>query len=232
MQRSVISVIIPAYNEEKTIGSVIEETTAVMDSLQVPYEIIIVDDGSTDKTKQIAMNHKAIVVSNERRRGKGYAVRNGFQHAQGDLVVTIDADGAHRAKEIPDLLVPLFNGADIVAGSRFLGSDSDFTSGIHRIGNFIFNTTIKTLTGKQVTDSQTGFRAIKREVLEKLNLDSTGFEIESEITVKGLRNSFVFIEKPITCERRKYDISRVNILSDGTRILRAILKSNFSKIEH
>jgi glycosyltransferase involved in cell wall biosynthesis len=232
MLRQAISVVIPAYNEEKSIGQVIEETITVMDTMQVPYEIIVVDDGSIDKTARVASTYKATVISYATNRGKGYALRKGFQQAQGQIIVTIDSDGTHRPKEIPDLVTPLFNGADIVAGSRFLGRDNDSTTQLNRIGNFFFNTTIATLTGTRVTDSQTGFRAIKKQAIDKMHLDSTGFEIESEITVKGLKNGFKFQEKPITTEKRRYNISRVKILRDGQRILKTIIKSNFSKIEH
>lgn len=232
MLRSAVTVVIPAYNEEETIGHVIEETTSIMDTMQVPYEIIVVDDGSTDKTGQIASTYKATVLRNEKNRGKGYAMRKAFQHAQGDIIVTIDADGAHSPKEIPDIVTPLFNGTDIAAGSRFLGTGSNSTSRLNRMGNRIFNMTITALTRKRVTDSQTGFRAVKKEVLQKLHLNSSGYEIESEITVKGLKNGFIFEEKPITCKGREYNVSKLRLLSDGTKIFKTILKANLARIEH
>jgi glycosyltransferase involved in cell wall biosynthesis len=231
MLRSSVSVIIPAYNEQKTIGHVIEETTSVMDSLGVPYEIIIVNDGSTDRTGQVATRYKATVLTNERNRGKGYAVRRGFEQATGEIIVTLDADGAHSPKEIPDLIDPLSNGTDIVGGSRFLGNNAFSTTRLNRFGNFLFNMAIATLTGKRVTDSQTGFRAFKKEVLEKLNLASSGYEIETEITVKGLKNGFNFEEKPISCKQRQYSTSKLRILSDGAKILKTILKTNMAKID-
>ena len=232
LHRSAVTVVIPAYNEERTIGNVILETASIMNGLDLPYEIIVIDDGSTDKTGKIASAHKAIVLSNKKNYGKGYSLRKALQHAQGDIIVTIDSDGEHMPKEIPDLIEPLFNGTDIVAGSRFLNNQSLATTKLNQIGNFFFNATIMTLTRKRITDSQTGFRAIKRHVLETLNLESDGYEIEAEITVKSLRNGFVFKEKPITVKRRKYNISKLKIISDGTKILKAILKANFSKIEH
>jgi glycosyltransferase involved in cell wall biosynthesis len=232
MNRSAVTVVIPAYNEEKTIGDVISETALIMNGLNMPYEIIVVDDGSTDKTGQIASTYKAIVLSNNKNRGKGYALRRALQHASGDIIVTMDSDGEHEPKEIPDLIEPLFNGTDIVAGSRFLGSQRRATTNLNIIGNFFFNATIMTLTGKRVTDSQTGFRAIKRSVLQKLNLNSDGYEIESEITVKSLKNGFTFKETPISVERRKYNISKIRLLQDGTRILKTIIQANFSKIMH
>jgi glycosyltransferase involved in cell wall biosynthesis len=207
MLSTVVSVVIPAYNEEKTIGNIIEETIQVMDSLGLPYEVIVVDDGSTDRTKEIASRYKAAVLSNGRNQGKGYALRKGFQHAQGSIIVTIDADGSHKPKEIRDLLVPLFNGADIVAGSRFLGSGKDHTSKLHLLGNYLINMTIMVLTRKWITDSQTGLRAFKRDFLQKTSLESKGYEIETEITVKSLKNGFKLKEVPVSCEKRKYNIS-------------------------
>jgi glycosyltransferase involved in cell wall biosynthesis len=228
MQNSVISVVIPAYNEEETIGDIISSTISTMESLKMPYEIIVVDDGSNDNTGRIAAGYKATVLSNGKNRGKGYALRKGFRYARGDIIVTVDSDGTHKPKEIPDLIHPLFNGVDIVAGSRFLGHRRNSTSRLNRLGNSLFNITITILTGKRVTDSQTGFRAFKKRVLRSLNLESLGYDVETEITVKVLRNGFTFQEKPISCEERKYSISKLKILSDGMKILKTIFKANFT----
>lgn len=220
--------IIPAYNEENTIGDTISNTISAMESMKNPYEIIIVDDGSTDNTRRIATGYKVTVLFNGRNRGKGYALKKGFQHAQGDIIVTIDADGAHKPKEIPDLIHPLFNGVDIVAGSRFLGNQMNSTSKLNRIGNILINTLIMTLTGKLITDSQTGFRAFKKEVLQKINLKSLGYEVETELTVEGLRNGFTYQEKPISCTKRKYNMSKLKVLPDGIKILTTIFKAKFT----
>jgi glycosyltransferase involved in cell wall biosynthesis len=225
-------VIVPAYNEEHTIGNVIEEIIQSMDSIGLPYEIIVVDDGSKDSTARIALTYKVSVLTNRTNKGKGYAVRRGFQEAKGDIIVTMDADGAHSPKEIHDLITPIFNGTDIVAGSRFLGTGTNSVTRLNRIGNIFFNMAIAALTGKRVTDSQTGFRVLKRRIIDKLNLASDGFDIETEITVKGLKNGFTFEEKPISCRQRMYGSSRLRILRDGTRILRTALKSSFAEIEH
>jgi len=227
-----ISIVIPVFNEEKSIGKVIEDTTTVMDSLGLPYEIIVVDDGSTDNTRRVATVYKANVISYGKNRGKGYAERKGFQHAQGDIIVTIDGDGAHKPKEICNLIMPLLNGSDVAAGSRFLGHGKRHTSKLNLLGNFMFNMSVTLMTGRHITDSQTGFRAIKKEALNKLNLESDGFDIETEITMKSLRKGFKFQEQPITVNRRKHDRSKIKAVSDGTKILKTILKTNLSKTHH
>ncbi|MEM1540099.1 MAG: glycosyltransferase family 2 protein [Candidatus Bathyarchaeia archaeon] len=224
MPNTVVSVVIPAYNEEKTIGNVLEETVQVMESLGLPYEIIVVDDGSEDHTREVASRYKATVLSNGRNMGKGYALRKGFQRASGDIVITIDADGSHKPKEIPDLINALMNGADIAVGSRFLGKNKNHTSKLHLLGNYLINMTIMALTGKRITDSQTGLRAIKRDFLQKISLESKGYEIETEITVKGLKNGFVLKEIPISCEKRRNGVSRLCALHQGPKILKTILK--------
>ena len=232
MHRAEVSIVIPAFNEEKSIAGVIEETIAVMNSIQIPYEIIISDDGSTDRTGQIASTYKVTVVHNDRNRGKGHAMRKAFKEASGNIIVCLDADGSHKPKEISNLVSPLLHGYDIVPGSRFLGTDKNWTTRVNMLGNRMFNATIFMLTGKLVTDSQTGFRALKKEVLDSLNLESDGYEVESEITVKGLRNGFTFQEKPMSCQGRRHNASKLHILADGTRILKTIIRSSISKIEH
>ena len=227
---SAISIVIPAYNEEKTIGSVLDETISVMDNLRFPYEIIVVDDGSTDKTGLIASKYKTQLISNKRNRGKGHCIRKAIQNSHGEIIVLIDSDGQHQPKEIPTLIEPLLNGTDVVSGSRFLGKTVISTSRLNRIGNFFFNVSIMVITGRRITDSQTGFRALKRSVIRKLGLKSEGFEIDAEITVKSLRNGFVYEERPITTILRKYQVSRLRLLSDAPKILAAILKSRLNPL--
>lgn len=227
-----VSIVIPAYNEGKSIGDVISRVAAVMKALRVFYEIIVVDDGSTDNTKNVASAHKAKVISNGKNHGKGYAVRKAFRQARGEIILTIDADGEHKPKEIPQLLYPLYNGVDIVAGSRFMGKGKDFTTKLNQIGNKLLNLVILITTGKYVTDSQTGFRAFKRSFLRQVSLESNGYEIETEITVKGLRNGFKLEEIPIFCERRESGKSKLKIAFDGIKIMNTILRSSFTPIIH
>lgn len=232
MSDSLVSLIIPAFNEEKTVGSVIEDIDDIMQIYGLPYEIIVVNDGSTDNTEKVALSTgKATVLSNKPNHGKGYCLRRAFKQAHGDIIVTLDSDGEHKPREIPDLITPLFEGMDVVSGSRFLDNQSEVTTKINRMGNFLFNLTIIALTGRQVTDSQTGFRAMKRHTLKELNLQSNGYEIESEITVKSLRNGYRFKEIPVTIDRRKYSMSKIKILKDGKKILSTIIQASFSEPE-
>jgi len=221
-----ISVIIPAYNEEKNIAGVLTRTKATLTALKLPYEIIVVDDGSTDRTTSRARSKDVTVIRLRKNRGKGFALRKALQHATGDILITMDADGSHRPEEIPHLLTPLLNGADAATGSRFNGKmEKDSTKKLHILGNNIFNLLIMILTRKRITDSQTGFRAFKKRVIEEIKLYSNGYNVETELTIKTLKNGFTVYEIPITLEKRKNGFSRVNPLFDGLKIMATILKS-------
>ncbi len=223
----VVSVVIPAYNEEKTIEKILFRTHKTMETLGMPYEIILVDDGSSDGTRLLAERQKATILANGTNTGKGYALRRGFRNAVGNMIITMDADGSHKPEEIPILLKPLLNGADIVAGSRFLGNrEKDSVKRLHIIGNHFFNFLIFLLTRKRITDSQTGFRAFKKKIIQEIEITSKGYEIETELTVKTLKNGYLTQEKPITCEKRKDGHSHLNPLRDGLKIFKNIIKAS------
>ena len=222
-----ISVVIPAFNEQANIAEVLAQTESTLDSLNLPYEVIVVNDGSNDNTKRYASNNGAKLISYNVNRGKGYAMRVGFAQAKGKILVTIDADGSFKPNEIPRMIKPLLNGIDVVVGSRFLAQNGEVTSKLHRFGNSLFNTLIMILTQKRITDSQTGFRAFTRKVLKELKLFSEGFEIETELTIKMLQNGFKIQEEPISCSKRRHGRSKLNTFSDGFSILKTIIKANF-----
>ena len=227
-----VSIIMPALNEEKAIGKVVLEVVSLMNSIRWPFEVIVVDDCSIDKTCSVARKSGAIVLSNRENRGKGYCLRKGLRNAKGDLIVTMDSDGEHRATDVARLLMFALKGVDVVAGSRFIWAEKNCTSKSHIIGNHFFNICIMLLTGKRITDSQTGFRVMKRKVIDDLHLISDGYEIESEITIKSLKNGFSFIEIPIKISRREYGVTRIKMLSDGTKILKTIFVSSLSEFAH
>lgn len=229
MNTSTISIVIPAYNEEKNIDDILFRTNATLETIGVPYEIIVIDDGSTDKTKLMATRHKATVLSNGTNRGKGYALKKGIQNANGNIMITMDADGSHQPEDIPKLLVPLLHGADIVLGSRFIGKREQYsTKKLHIFGNKIFNLLIALLTGRRITDSQTGFRAYKKKIIEEIEITSKGYEVETELTVKTLKNGYTVHEEPITPERRKDGSSYLNPLRDGIKIFKTIVMTSIN----
>ena len=223
-----ISVIIPAFNEEKNIADILAQTEKSLTHLNLSYEVIVINDGSNDKTKYYASNNGAKLISYLTNHGKGYAIRKGLANARGQILVTLDADGSHRPDEIPKLIKPLLLGADVVIGSRFLRAHGkEVTTKLHTLGNLLFNTLILLLTKKKITDSQTGFRAFKRNTIRDIKLFSNGYEIETELTVKTLKNGFKIREEPISCDPRKSGRSKLNPLRDGLTILKTILKAHF-----
>jgi glycosyltransferase involved in cell wall biosynthesis len=206
-----------SIQRRKNVENVISGTIAVMEQLNLPYEIILVDDGSTDKTGLIDSLFKVTVLTNKKNLGKGYSLKKALQYAHGDIIVTIDSDGEHKPKEIAPLLDAVLNGIDVAAGSIFMNNQAAVTTKLNQIGNHLFNLVIMSLTGKRVTDSQTGFRAIS----------ARGYEIETEITVKRLKNGFTLRELPITVERRKFGASKLSLISDSKRIIKTILTTSF-----
>jgi len=231
---STVSVIIPAYNEEKTVGTLVQRVNRVLRDLALPYEIIVVDDGSTDETARVASQSGALLVSNGVNRGKGHSLCMGIEKAMGSLVVTMDADGSHQPEDIPKLLFPILKNdppTDAVIGSRFLGElEESGMSKLHFVGNKLINLVIRILTGQSVTDSQSGFRAYRHEIFDSTKVESMGFEIETELTVKALINGFVLREVPIMCMSRVDSDSRLNTFRDGLTIFRTIFE--FSLNEH
>jgi len=225
----IVSVVIPAYNEENTIGEILFRTYTTMETIGIPYEILMVDDGSSDRTRFLAERHKVTVLTNGTNAGKGHALRRGFKSATGNIIITMDADGSHRPEEIPRLLIQLLSGADIVTGSRFLGNlEKNSVKRLHIVGNHLFNLLILLLTRKRITDSQTGFRVIRKKVIQEIEITSEGYEIETELTMKTLKNGYQVQEEPITCEKRKDGYSHLNTVRDGFKIFKNIIKARIS----
>jgi len=195
-------IVIPAYNEELTIGSVV--------ALAKKYgDVLVVDDGSKDRTSKIAREVGAVVVKHEVNKGKGQALKTGFDYAlenDYDVVVCIDADGQHNPEEIPLLLRPILEDkAELVIGSRYLNGAHKNIPLYRRFGLWVLNTTTTLASGAKITDSQSGFRALNRKALKSLNLNSSGYNVESEminqLSEKGLR----ITEVPINV---RYDVPK------------------------
>ena len=220
-----ISIVIPVFNEESTVGKVIERTKTALLKSKLTYEIIVVDDSSRDRSVQIAEHQGVKVYASKEHVGKGYALRMGFAKAKGEIIVTIDSDGSHRPEELPRLLNPILqNKADLVIGSRFLLEKGEAAARkLNRKGVNLFNLMVKFLTGIQTSDSQSGYRAIRTKYLHSLNLKSNEYEIESEMLVKAANNGLRVIEVPISFEARTYGKSALDPMKDGVKIFLSIV---------
>ncbi|WP_048159724.1 glycosyltransferase family 2 protein [Thermococcus barophilus] len=185
-----ISVIIPAYNEEKRIGKVLQRMPDFID------EIIVVDDGSEDRTSEVARELGAEVIRLEQNQGKGRAMSEGIKKANGDIIVFIDADGQHKPEEIIKLVEPILNGeADFVIGSRLIKAQGERPL-IRKISNFITTSLIRLKLGINVRDTQSGFRAIRREFLPEI--ESKRYEVETEVLIKAVKKGARVKEVPVS----------------------------------
>jgi glycosyltransferase involved in cell wall biosynthesis len=218
------SVVIPIFNEEPTIADIIKRLKVTLQKISLKYELIVVDDCSTDRSLEISRNHSVKVYSLKKHMGKGYALRVGFAKAKGEIIATIDSDGSHRPEELPLLLAPILREqADFVIGSRFLNEKPVSAKKLNAIGVRLFNALIKVFTRTEVTDSQSGYRVMKSEILKASSLVSRGYEIEAEMLVKTARRGFRVKEVPISFEQRTYGRSRLDPIVDGFRILLSIV---------
>lgn len=214
-----VAIIIPAYNEERFIG------TVVLKSLKHADAVIVVDDGSTDATAEIAEAAGAIVVRHPENRGKGVALNSGFRKARSlnpKAIVTVDGDGQHLVEELPAVVLPVLNGdADIVVGSRYLAEASLVPP--HRIwGHRLFTFFTNLMSGVPITDSQSGFRAFSRRAAETFEASSRGFSVESEMQFMAREQGLRVVEVPITA--RYQDKPKRPVLSHGALVLNGIIQ--------
>ncbi len=213
-----VSVIVPAKNEAKNLEHVLPMIPSWVD------EVILVDGHSTDSTVAVARHlMPAIRVINQQGRGKGDALRAGFDAATSDIIVMIDADGSTDPREIPAFVEALVSGADFVKGSRFAqGGGTADMSHLRRLGNWGFTMLVKTLFGGTFTDLCYGYNAFWRRTLPALALDGDGFEIETIMNVRALRAGLTVVEVPSFEAERIHGESNLRTFPDGWRVLKAI----------
>ncbi len=212
-----ITLVIPAHDEARTIAQVVADARA---ALPAGTEILVVDDGSTDGTGDAAEAVGVPVLRLRPNRGKGVALREGIAAAAGELLMFIDADGQDDPAEIPRLLDALGPGVDMVIGSRFLGTllDGSITAS-HRLGNRALTGVFNRLYGTRLTDTQAGFRLVRRASLDLGRLRAVRYEIETELTLHVARRGGTIVEVPVTRAPRPSGASGFATLYDGTRVL-------------
>ncbi|MFQ5515807.1 MAG: glycosyltransferase family 2 protein [Myxococcota bacterium] len=224
----VLSVVIPVYNEAETVEKVIRKVA----STPLPVEILVVDDASTDGTAEILERLKGEfglrIFRHERNRGKGAALKLGFQNATGTAVIVQDADLEYDPGDFMRLMRPIVDGeADVVFGSRFIGESHRVLYFWHYLGNKLLTLLSNAFTNLNLTDMETGYKLFRREVIQKLapTLEEPRFGIEPELTAKVARLPGVRIyEMPIRYAGRTYQEGKKIGWRDGVSALRCILK--------
>ncbi|MEZ4861448.1 MAG: glycosyltransferase family 2 protein [Caldilineaceae bacterium] len=215
-----VSVVIPTLNEAENLPHVLPRIPAWV------YEVVLVDGHSTDNTIEVARSlWPEIRVVMQEGRGKGSALRTGFAAATGDIIVMLDADGSTDPSEIPAFIGALLAGADFVKGSRFLqgGGTSDMTL-FRRLGNLGFTLSVRLLFGGSFSDLCYGYNAFWRKVIDSLELDAEGFEVETMMNVRALYHGLRVAEVPSFEADRVYGESNLRTFPDGWRVLKTIVR--------
>jgi glycosyltransferase involved in cell wall biosynthesis len=214
-----IAVLIPCYNEELTIASVIADFLAELPNAT----IYVFDNNSTDRTAEIASQAGAVVLR-ERRQGKGFVVQSMFRMIEADVYVMIDGDATYPASEASRLIAPIQCGeADMVVGSRLHAESKSKFRHLNLLGNHVFLSTLNAIFHVRLTDILSGYRAFSREFVKTVALVGGGFEVETELTIKALEAGFHVAEVPIDLSMRpKGSFSKIRPLQDGLRILGTI----------
>ncbi|AEG18404.1 glycosyltransferase family 2 protein [Methanobacterium paludis] len=214
-----ITALLPAYNEEISIGSMVIKTKKHVD------EVIVIDDGSTDATAKIAEVAGAKVIKHESNLGKGAALKTGFEAVDGaDVVVTIDADGQHSPSEIPKLITPIINGeTDVVNGSRYINGGEKNTPTYRRVGQSVLDIATNINGRTNITDSQSGFRAFAAHTIPVFRFHQNGFGIESEMLTDASNAGLRIEEVSVSVEYHE-NSHKKNPLSHGVGVLVKVLQ--------
>jgi glycosyltransferase involved in cell wall biosynthesis len=221
-------VVVPAYNELATVEKLVRRVREV----PLRTEVVVVDDGSTDGTREILRRLESEgqidrLVLHEKNQGKGTALRTGFAHATGHVVVVQDADLEYDPREFPALLAPILEGrADAVYGSRFLGGPHRVLLFWHSVGNRFLTLLSNMLTDLNLTDMETCYKMVRTDLLRTLPLSSSRFGIEPEITARLAQSGARIYELPISYHGRSYAEGKKIGWKDGVSAIWAILRFN------
>ncbi len=222
-----VSVVIPTMNEEESIGDVLDEVNEALSDRD--FEVLIVDTESTDKTREIARSKGATVVD-EPRRGYGRAYKTGFEEAEGDIIVTLDADCTYPAEKIPEMLVMIEEeGYEFISTDRLSNISSDVMTLTHRFGNWVLKATTNLLFRANLNDSQSGMWAFQKTALRHLNVTSNGMAFSEEIKIEAVQKGLQFDEIPINLRPRKGD-AKIHSWRDGLKNWGFLFKKRFGMV--
>ena len=223
-----LSIVIPCFNEEKTISKVIDK---ILKLSEIDKEIIIINDGSTDNTRKILddLKNRSQIISihnHDKNEGKGAALKTGFGKSNGDIILVQDADLEYDPNDYQKLIQPFYKtDAQIVYGSRFMGGDY---VRLHYFWHFIANKLLTTMTNiftnLNMTDMETGYKVFKRECLQNIQLQEKGFGVEPELTIKLAKNKYIFYEVPISYRGRSYKDGKKITIKDAFRAFYCIIR--------
>lgn len=217
-----VSIIIPAYNEEETIGMVLDDLWKTLKGIKgYRFEVIVVDNNSVDRTAGIAKQKKALVI-HEQKKGKGNALRAGFQHAQGSIIIMLDADYSHKPEDIPLFLAKINEGYGLVIGSRITGGSEEYTL-IRSFGNIVLTAAFAALFGIALTDVLNGYKAFRKEVVKNYQYHTSDFQIEIELVANALRAGYKIAEIPSHERVRAGGKMKSIALVHGPRFLKRII---------